>query len=359
MRAWLAVALLAGATAARAEPPPELKAGVSIEREIAGGEQHTYALALEAGTFVIVEAFQKGVDLALSAQDPAGLSLGEVNFQQRGDGSEAISLIAEKTGVHRIRVRPGFSDAPGGGYELRVRELREASAKDRFRVQAERIREEGVRLWRQRTAESMEKALPLLGEARRLYRTTGHKPWSGGACWATWGHHWELGHQAEALAHYEQSLPLRRAGGTPAGAMTLSNMGLVYSSTGSFGRRSRLPERADPVARLGFRSGEGLTLHQLDTPRFRLGEYQAALETLRQAIVVSRAARDRAIEAVVLAALGRLYLHLGEEETAFRHLAQARALFATIGDGRGEARTLLYLVEPIAGRAACGGVGSG
>jgi CHAT domain-containing protein/tetratricopeptide (TPR) repeat protein len=296
---------------------------------------------------VVVDAVQKGVDLVLSAQDPAGTSLGDVNFKETADGFEYVSLIAEEAGVYRIGVRPSLPNAPGGRYELRVRELREVSAKDRLAVQAERIRERGVRRWRQGGADSMEEALSLLGEARQLYREAG-VPGAEGRMLGDIGIiHWQLGRPAEALAYYDQSLLIRRATGDRHGeAMILSNMGLAYTATGR--PRQALDAFQSALAlwrRQGIRSGEGLTLHQLGYAQMRLGEYQAALETLRRGVAVSHAAQERANEAAALATLGTLYTHLGEEDTAFRHLAQARALFSALGDRRGEARTLLYLVK--------------
>jgi len=339
------IAVLAALAPVTSAPPSELKAGVAVEREIAGGERQVFDLVLEADTFVIVDAVQKGVDLVLSAHDPAGIGRGEVDFREGGDGAETLSLIAGTAGTYRIGVRSSLSDAPRGRYELKVREWRVASAKDRLRVQAERIREQGVRLWRQRTPDSLEKALERLGEARGLYREAGAAGSEGRMLGDMGAILWGLGRPAEALSHYEQSLPLRRAGGDAGGeAMTLSNMGLVYSSTGRLRQAVDTFERALALYRTSdMRSGEGLTLHQLGYAQFRLGEYQAAMETLRQAVTVSRAARARAHEAVALATLGTLYSQLGEDEMAFQHLSEARELFSTLGDRRGEARALYYL----------------
>ena len=265
MNLLAAVALLAGATPTGAAPLSELKPGVSIEGEIAGGERQAYRLILEAGTLAVVEVHQKGVDLVVTAQDPAGVSLGEVDFLQSADGLETFALIAEAAGDYRIGIRSSLADAPRGRYEVKLQGPRQASAKDRLRVQAQRTREEGVRLWRQRSAESMEQAIASLERARQLYRDAGMQASEARMLGDMGVIHWELGRPAEALARYEQSLPLRRAGQDVRGeAMTLSNMGLVYSSTG------RLRQAVDSFhsalaiwRREGLRSCEGLTLHQL------------------------------------------------------------------------------------------------
>ena len=68
---------------------------------------------------------------------PDGKKIGEVDSEQVTVGSETISAIAEAAGAYRIEVRSAEKTAQTGRYEIKVEELREATAEDKYRVAAE------------------------------------------------------------------------------------------------------------------------------------------------------------------------------------------------------------------------------
>lgn len=83
----------------------ELNPGQSVEREIAGGESHTYQITLESGQFMRVLVEQKGIDLTLALATPqgeAGKSTVEVNLN-RVD-LESLSFEATVSGEYRLTV---------------------------------------------------------------------------------------------------------------------------------------------------------------------------------------------------------------------------------------------------------------
>ena len=89
-----------------AQIPPEstpLSAGQSVEREIAGGESHTYQISLAAGQFMRVVAEQKNINVALKIAAPDGKQLIEANFGDVGE-LESLSVEAATGGEHRLTI---------------------------------------------------------------------------------------------------------------------------------------------------------------------------------------------------------------------------------------------------------------
>src|SRR2546423_7406751 len=77
----------------------ELRVGAPIERELAGGEAHSYRVTLTAGQYLHVEAEQKSIDVVVRLFGPDGQKLTEVN-NDRPPGSESIFKLAGETGAY-------------------------------------------------------------------------------------------------------------------------------------------------------------------------------------------------------------------------------------------------------------------
>ena len=103
---------------------------------------------------------------------PDGKKIGEVDGEQMTVGSETISAIAEAAGAYRIEVRSAEKMAQTGRYEIKVEELREATAEDKYRVAAEALYRE-AELLREGTLEEKRKGIEKYQEALELYRRAG------------------------------------------------------------------------------------------------------------------------------------------------------------------------------------------
>ena len=68
----LLLILSLSAVGAQAQEIRPLEPGKAVEREIAGGESHTYQITLQPGQFVRVVLEQKAIDLALKLAVPDG-----------------------------------------------------------------------------------------------------------------------------------------------------------------------------------------------------------------------------------------------------------------------------------------------
>ena len=119
----------------------------------------------------------------------------------------------------------------------------------------------------------------------------------------------QRGKNKEALALYEQALPIMREVGDRAGeAATLNNMARVYYATGRPGKALELYEQALPIRReVGDRAGEAATLNNMALVYDATGRPGKALELYEQALPITREVGDRAGEAAILANMAGLF----------------------------------------------------
>jgi hypothetical protein len=153
-------------------------------------------------------------------------------------------LVTEDTGNYQLKVRSAEKNAPAGRYELKVEELRTATAQDKLRFAAEKASAEAMRFYNQQTAEALRKAIEKYREALTIWRTLGVRDEEDGALNAIGGFHSLLRENQKA---FSQALPLRRAASDRLGeGKTLSNIGLMHSRLGEKQRHSISIARRSP-----------------------------------------------------------------------------------------------------------------
>jgi len=360
----------------------DLVVGVPIERELAGGETHSYRVTLAAGQYLRVIVDQRGIDVVVRLFGPDGQQVTEVNRPNGAQGPEPVSVVAEDSSNYRLEVSSPGKEAAPGHYEVRIEEMRPATPQDRSRVAAERAFAEGEQLRRQRTAESLptalekyEEALPLwqavgdpgeealtlnnaglvcrwLGEipkaleyyrrALPLWRTVGDRREEATTLHNIAAGHHSMGELQQALEYYIEALQLSRAVGDRSGEVTtLNNIGVVYSLLGEYQKALEHYSHALSLSRAaGYRRGEIQSLGSIGWVYHSLGEPQQALEYYAQALSLSRALGDRHQEAQTLKGIGTVYYYLGEKRKALEYYDQALWLFRAEGDRQSEASTL-------------------
>ena len=159
----------------------------------------------------------------------------------------------------------------------------EAIAQTDPNAEADRLFNQGVKLFQQGTAESLKQAIVVWEKALQLYQRAGNLKGQAAILFGLGRIHNLLGDKQTALDFYNQSLPLWRQVGDKAWeATTLNNIGLVYSD---------------------------------------LGDKQTALDFYNQSLPLSRQVGDKAGEAATLNNIGRVYDDLGECDSFSRNLA--------------------------------------
>jgi tetratricopeptide (TPR) repeat protein len=106
------------------------------------------------------------------------------------------------------------------------------NSQEATRAAAQKASDEGLALFKQQTAQSLQQAIVKLKEALVLWRQVGDKSGEAGTLNNIGLVYSDLGDKKQALQFYNPSLPLSRKVGDKSGeATTLSNIGLLYRDT--------------------------------------------------------------------------------------------------------------------------------
>ncbi|UKO99721.1 CHAT domain-containing tetratricopeptide repeat protein [Nostoc sp. UHCC 0870] len=210
------------------------------------------------------------------------------------------------------------------------------------RAAADKLTQEGLKLFQQGTAESLQQAREKWLEALKLWQQVDDKTWQATTVVLIGRVYADLGEKQEALKYFNQALPLLRAVEDRRGeATTLNNIGAVYSSLGEKQEALKYLKQALPLFRaVEDRRGEAATLTGIGAVYSSLGEKQEALKYYNQALPLRRAVGDRGGQATTLNNIGLVYDSLGEKQEALKYYDQALALFRAVGDRGGQATTL-------------------
>ena len=127
-----------------------------------------------SGQFLHVVVDQRGIDVAVALFTPDGKKISEADSEHLIEGSETVSAIAEAAGAYLIEVRSPEKTAKTGRYEIKVEELRAATAEDKYRVAGEAIFREAERL-KNGTLEAKRKSIEKYHEALEQYRRAGDR----------------------------------------------------------------------------------------------------------------------------------------------------------------------------------------
>src|SRR5262245_16126808 len=145
-----------------------------IERELSGGQSHSYKITAISGQYLHIVVEQRGIDVAVALFTPDGKKIGEVDGERVTVGVETVLAIAGAAGAYGIEVRSAEKTAKTGRYGIKIEELREATAEDEHRVAAEPVFREAEELV-QGTLEEKRKSVEKYHEALELYRRVGDR----------------------------------------------------------------------------------------------------------------------------------------------------------------------------------------
>ena len=351
------------------------------ERELKGDETHSYRVALTAGQFLHALVEQKEIDVSVALFAPDGVEIGEVDSPNDQWGTEPVLLIADKAGDYRVEVRAHSKVAPGH-YEIRVVQLREATADDRRLVHAQRLFEEAEKTGSQENASAKRASIEKYQQAAQLFLDSGEtyrqaltlramivrfvqlsdfrsllkyskealslaqslndRRLEGSVEAFVGGANDSLGEVKEALAHYERAIVLARATrdqGTE--ASVLNNIGKIYSDASDQQKALEYYLQALPLFKLlGNQFVEGITLHNVGIAYNNLGEPGKAVNYFQQALPGFRALGAKSQESLTLSNIGIAYRRLGDYEKAFSYFNQARTIQQQTGNKTQEAGTL-------------------
>ncbi len=357
-----------------------LNPGQPIQRQLRGGDIHSFQIQLQAGEFLRVSAMQIGIDIQLSLFGSSGQKLSETDGLNSSQGPEVAAVIAEQTGSLRIEITADKA-VPPGSYELKIEALRPASDVDRQWLTAQKLYQDGIQIRARVGTEHQEQAVGKFADALRIWQviddplmvahtlfylasgyrrlgqtqhalvyysyltelTRGRPEWRemptalGGLANVML----ELGEQRKALVYLNQALAEWRGFNDAAGeAQTLVVLGTAHTQIGESRQALAYYDQALSLwRRLDNRQELADALLSLGLTYDNLGEWQKSLECSTQARALCQQINNPEGEAIALNNLGLVYLRLGEYGRALDYYNQAITLLRKLGDRREEANT--------------------
>jgi CHAT domain-containing protein/Tfp pilus assembly protein PilF len=124
-----------------AQETTPLEMGRAVERELSGGQRHSYDLRLGEGQYASVVVEQRGIDVIVQLQEPAGNVIGSFDDEFRSQGEESVEVVAAAAVSYRLVVKASSLNSPAGHYKIRVAELRPATPNDRLIDEARKLEE--------------------------------------------------------------------------------------------------------------------------------------------------------------------------------------------------------------------------
>ena len=354
-----------------------LERGKPVERQLSGDEVHSYRIDLLANQYAEVVVEQRGIDLVLWLYDPKGQKVAEADMS-KPTNQEWMLFAEELAGSYRLEVRPSSTKAPAGSYEIKFKDVRAATEKERHYVKAWRMTAAAIQLERQASADSVRKAIAMHQESLPIWRLAGSKNWEANvnyliandslymgekqkalefadkaialaeiataeakederkdavkvhasALATAGGVHNHFGDKKKALEYFERALALHKSIGNRTGELyAISDIAMAYQYMGDIQKALPLSNAALAMAKeLGDHAKEGVLLNNICTLNDRLGNYKQAIDYCNQALSNRRALKDRMGEAIALNNLGNLYGNSGDFQQSLDHYRQAEAL---------------------------------
>lgn len=217
-----------------------LDPGKPIERELLGGQAHSYRLRLAAGEYLHVVVEQRGVNVAVALIAPDGKQIIEVDGSNDPKGLEDLLFVADVAGAYQLKVRAVEKEKAAGRYEIKVKEQRPATAEDGAVLLRQVARLRGARqydaamllarralsLSEQKLQPDTAELLPFLNALVLVYR--------------------DKGEFAQAEPMFERALTIAEKQSESDAlefAQSLNALALICQSKGEYGRAGPLLER--------------------------------------------------------------------------------------------------------------------
>ena len=320
----------------------ELGSGTAVERELAGGQAHTYRIALTAGQYLHVTIDQRGIDAVVVLRGPDGAQLKEMDGVSGLLGAEELSWEAAVSGGYTLEVRARARQANAGRYELKAEKTPEATAKDRARIAAERLMMEGRLAQREGRGEALERAIKRYGEAVEKWREAKERKSEAQTLNRLGVVYANLSQYEKARGYFEQALAISREIKDRLGeGFALNAFGIVHESLSQYEQAKDYYEQSLAIKReIKDRLGEGATLSNLGLVYEKLSQYEKAHAYYEQALAINREIKDRQGEGITLNNLGSVYRSTSQYEQAHAYYEQALVIMREIKNRLGEGATL-------------------
>src|SRR6266498_2315988 len=326
-----------------------LELGKPIERELAGGQSHSYQITLTEGQYLRVVVEQRGVDVVVTLLSPDGKKLIEVDSPNGTQGPEPLQWIVEAAGTYWLEVRSLENNAKPGRYEAKIVELRTATGRDRDLAEADKLYNESIGL---REKGQYGKAIPLAERALAIRQKTlgAEHPDTPTSLDNLAYLYYEKGDYAQAEPLYRRALAIREktlGAEHPDTATVLNDLALLYCEKGDYAQAEPLYRRALAIRQktLGAEHrGTAPVLNNLANLYRDKGDYAQAEPLLSRVLAISEETlgAEHPDTATVLNNLASLYRDKGDYAQAEPLLSRVLAISEeTLGAEHPDTATVL------------------
>lgn len=302
-----------------------LTAEASIERNLSGGETHSYQIVLGAGDYLRIVIISRGIGLKPELFAPNSPKV--VGIYHSTTGSRTVSLIAKVAGIHRLNIRPVKNDAKPGRYEMKIESLRPATKQDKTRIAAERAENAGIRE-KNNAPENWRQAIAKFEEALTLWRQLDDRQGELRMLARLGREHLNTADPQKALNYYQQAFPIAQAlGDRYQEANLLLGFGGVYSRQDEYQKALEAYEQArQAFASLSQREREAIAINNIGLVHQYLGDARRALEYYEQALQTYSSLKLVNRQCYTLNHIGTVYKQMGQTQRALEYHNQALAI---------------------------------
>ena len=290
----LAIAnVLVPAAQPRSSVQPELLTpGNVLSRELSGGGSHSYRLELPENQFFHVVVQQQGIDVEILLS-LNGTELSKVDRPNGSRGRETISFITSKAGSYILTIKSLESVSAKGRYELQVNKLREPRDSDKTWIAAEQQISEAERLRTKFTATTSRSAIKLFNSAAELWRGLDQPYEQATALYGSGMSSSSLGDNQQAIEYLGRALQLFANDGYGQ-SIALAGMGWPYMYLGNYEQA----EASFVKAFRGFHSdgnlrGEAITLYGMGWINALRGDNNQAYDKFSLSLARRRVVKDQ------------------------------------------------------------------
>lgn len=323
-----------------------LTRGQSVMESLGGGGSHVYEIYLAKDQYLSVLVYKTDFNLSATFFGPDNQQ--RMDFVSRGYGPLQAAFVAESSGSYHLEISSLEKDFEARRYELRVEDVRNATARDSASAGARGMFAEAEALRSNWDRQSLQEAIKNYTEAGASWESINERREAALAFQSVGDVHFILSEYRQALNFYVRALSLRRATKDRRAELeTLNSIGYVYIYLGEnyralnfFGKvLDDLKSFRQPNQDVEMQREHARALNNIGETYYSLSNLPKALDYLKKALALWEELSDRRAQALAHLNIGYTYADSGDPQDASEHYFQSLSLWQAVGDRRGEALT--------------------
>lgn len=246
--------------------------------------------------------------------------------------------MGEIAGPYRLEIRSSSPKAPPGRYEIKIKELRTATEKDKHTVTGSRIVAAASQLERQGSADSFRQAIAQYHEVLPIWKLAGLRLWEATVLYLIANDYVFLGEKQKALESATSAVEVAQAAAKEADneertvavkveANALDVMGRVHNELGDKKKALEYFNQALPLHKsIGNRQGELTSVTGISTAYQYMGDFQRALTVAEEASRIAKELGDQAKAGLIFNNICVIHENLGDLKQALDYCCRALAI---------------------------------